>query len=505
MLLLNIMKKLIFFVVFIFISSAPAQIFVSPAGDDNNPGTFDFPYKSLTKAISVAGPDSLIYMRGGIYYDSTTIRLNKTGDAAYPIKIWAYPGEKPIIDFTNQPVSTSSRGIQISHNYWYLKGLEIRNAKDNGIYISGWYNTVENCIIYHCNDTGLQISGGGSYNLILNCDSFENFDPLTYGENADGFAPKLDIGPGNKFSGCRAWSNSDDGWDMYESDETVIIENCWAFRNGINIWGITNFQGDGNGFKLGGNYIPAAHIVKNCVAFDNVAKGFDQNNNTAGITLYNNTGWRNLSRNFSFPSTPTTGYHELKNNISYAGTNSIASNSVVETNSWNGFTISDADFKSLDTALVISERDSNGNLPETNILRLALGSSLIDAGVPVGLPYNDLAPDIGAFETEGIPSFVDDKVIKPEQFYLYQNYPNPFNPGTKFSFNLSSSGNITLEIYDILGNKVVEIFDKYLNEGQYEFSWIAKDSFGSDLTSGIYFAKIHFKNNYKTIKLILLK
>ena len=137
------------------------------------------PFKSLTKAISVAGPDSLIYMRGGVYNDSTTIRLNKSGTADHPIKIWAYPGERPIIDFSNQPVSTSSRGIQISHNYWHIKGLEIRNAKDNGIYISSWYNTVENCVIHNCQDTGLQISGNGSYNLILNCDSYENFDPLT--------------------------------------------------------------------------------------------------------------------------------------------------------------------------------------------------------------------------------------------------------------------------------------------------------------------------------------
>jgi len=145
--------------IFSFLNQASAQIYVSPDGNDNNPGTFELPFKTLTKAVSVSGPDSLIYMRGGVYNESTTIRLNRSGQENLYIKIWNYPGELPILDFTNQPQSTSSRGIQISHNYWYLKGLEIRYAKDNGIHISGWYNIIEACRIYGCEDTGLQISG----------------------------------------------------------------------------------------------------------------------------------------------------------------------------------------------------------------------------------------------------------------------------------------------------------------------------------------------------------
>ena len=137
---------LIFLIIsFSFISKA--QIFVAPNGDDNNPGTIDLPFKTLTKAISVSGPDTLIYMRGGVYYDSTTIRLDKSGLAGHYIKIWAYQDEVPVIDFSGQPVSTSSRGLLISHNYWYLKGLVIINAKDNGIYITSWYNIVENCVL----------------------------------------------------------------------------------------------------------------------------------------------------------------------------------------------------------------------------------------------------------------------------------------------------------------------------------------------------------------------
>jgi len=480
------------------------QIYVSPSGDDANPGTIDLPFKTLGKAVSVAGPDTLIYMRGGIYFDSTTVRLNKGGQPGKYIKVWAYPGEKPVIDFSGQPVSTSSRGIQISHNYWHLKGLTICNAKDNGIHISGWYNIVENCVIFNCNDTGLQISGGGSYNSTINCDSYENHDPLTNGENADGFAAKLDIGPGNIFTSCRAWLNTDDGWDLWEGNDPVIIEDCWAFRNGYNIWNIPNFQGDGNGFKLGGNYFAGAHKVTRSVAFDNKGKGFDQNNNTAGITLYNNTSWRNTGRNFSFPSTPLNGAHELKNNISYAGQNLIAANSVLETNSWNGFIVADDDFISLDTSLAVIGRDPSGKIPCTDLFRLAAGSSLIDAGVPVGLPYNDSAPDLGAFETDGIPSTADE-LITVNKFTLEQNYPNPFNPSTYFIYTLEYSGYVVFDIYDLLGRKVINILNEYQNTGRYQIKWTAKSTGGQTLPSGIYIASLRFNENIKIIKVNLIK
>jgi hypothetical protein len=494
----------ILFLVFLFNLSVYSQIFVSPEGDDSNPGTFELPLKSIAKAVSYAGPDSLIYLRGGIYYDSTTIRLNKSGQPGKYIKIWAYPGERPVVDFSGQPVSTSSRGFQISHNYWHLKGLEIRNAKDNGIHISAWYTIVEKCSTYRCNDTGIQISGGGSYNNIIDCDSFENNDPLTNGENADGFAAKLDIGPGNEFYGCRAWLNCDDGWDMYEADDSVYIEDCHAFKNGINIWGIPNFQGDGNGFKLGGNFVAAPHKIVRSTAFDNKGKGFDQNNNTAGITVYNNTAWRNTGRNFSFPTAPQYGKHDLKNNISYVGQNLITGTSIVEKNSWQGFTVNDTDFISLDTALAVIERDSAGVLQETDLFRLNKLSSLVNAGVNVGLPYNDSAPDLGAYETDGIAAGINEKYAA-DSFILMQNYPNPFNPSTKFMFSILSPGNVSLEVFDILGRKINTIYSGYTAAGNYELNWFAADEKGSSLAGGIYFVRLRHIDMSKTIKINLIK
>lgn len=482
-----------------------AQMYVAPDGNDDNPGTFELPFRSLGKAVSLAGPDSLIYMRGGVYYDSISTRLNRTGQSGKPIKVWAYPGEIPIIDYSNQTIHDTSRGIRVSHNYWHLKGILVRRAGDNGIYISGWYNVIEDCIIYECHDTGLQLGGNASYNKIINCDSFLNYDPQGNGEDADGFAAKTLVGPGNEFIGCRAWGNSDDGWDLWEAQNPVLIDSCWAFQNGYNIWGDPNFQGDGNGFKLGGNFVQGPHKIIRSVAFDNRGKGFDQNNNMAGLTVYNNTAWRNQDRNFSFPSTPTSGVHVFKNNISYQGQNQIAANSIIETNSWQGFTVTNNDFLSLDTSLANAPRSEDNSLPNTDLFRLSTGSSLIDAGVPVGLPFNDAAPDLGAFETDGIPSSLDDNEYLISDFNLKQNFPNPFNASTKFIYEVFNPGNITLEIYDVLGKKLAGVVSGFHHSGTFEVLWLADDNAGNILPSGIYLAK--FKNDYtfRTIKIMLVK
>lgn len=491
--------KMVLCLLFLLVQTASGQLYVAVDGDDNNAGTITAPLKTITRAIALAAADTTIYVRGGVHEYNTTIRLNKTGQAGKPIKIWAYPGEKPIIDFAGQPKASSSRGFQISHNYWHLKGLEIRNAGDNGIYISGWYSVVEACRVYRCYDTGIQLSGGASHNKIINCDSYENCDIATNAENADGFAAKLSIGPGNEFHGCRAWNNADDGWDLYEGAAQVIVNNCWAFKNGINIWGISAYQGDGNGFKLGGNFIAGPHIVTRSVAFDNRQKGFDQNNNTAGVTLYNNTAYRNGSRNYSFPTNPTSGQHIFKNNIGYTGVNSIAGTSVLEANSWAGFTVTDTDFVSLDTSLAYWPRQADSSLSITDLFRLRETSVLVDAGVNVGLAYNGTAPDLGAFETGPVLSVLKENNYL-SSFTLHNNYPNPFNPITTIRFSNKQRAELRLVIYDIRGKEAAVVFHDEFEAGEHLVQFN-----GGELASGVYYARLTAGRESKTIKLILMK
>jgi hypothetical protein len=266
-------------------------VYVAPNGNDSNAGTEAAPFKTLTRAHQAANAGTTIWIMPGTHAWNATASLTKNGTQTAPIVISGTSGNRPLIDFGTQSRGSNSRGIEISGNYWQLRGLEIANAGDNCIAISGSNNVIENVVTHDCEDTGIQITVGasqagndayGANNLILNCDSYQNFDQATGGENADGFAAKLRIGPGNIFRGCRAWNNADDGWDLFASNDVVVIENCWAFSNG-KVDG-QNPAGDGNGFKLGGapagtDQGGAVHQVRNNAAFENRACGFTRNNN----------------------------------------------------------------------------------------------------------------------------------------------------------------------------------------------------------------------------------
>jgi hypothetical protein len=198
---------LLFFSTFIY-----AQLYISPDGADDNPGTIEEPFGTFPKAILEAAPGDTIYVRGGIYelISTVTIPATKNGTDNLFYTLTASNGEVPILDFSEQ--SLGSKGISLQANYWHIKGLQIRGAGDNGMEINfGSYNIIEQCQFYENRDTGLQLSNGSGNNRIINCDSYYNADPPDYGD-ADGFAPKLAVGSDNYFYGCRAWGNCDDKW-----------------------------------------------------------------------------------------------------------------------------------------------------------------------------------------------------------------------------------------------------------------------------------------------------
>lgn len=363
--------------------------YVSPTGNDANPGTITLPFKTIAKAVSVVRPGDTIWLRGGTHGSTATITLSPSGTAASPITLAGYPGEHAVVDFTGQAVASASRGFELPSTYWYLKGFEVMKAGDNCIHVSSSYNTFEQLVIHDCQDTGLQIDNNGAYNTVINTDSYHNYDTATNGGNADGIDAKLAVGPGNVFRGIRVYDNSDDGVDLYEGANPVRIVNSWAFSNG---WA----AGNGNGFKLGGNDVSANHYIANSVSVHNLAKGFDANNNPGAMVLYNNTGYNNGTYNFSFP----VGSPTLTNNISYKGSGVTIAGGTQTKNSWQGFTVTDADFQSVDEAQLRAPRKADGSLPDITFLHLATTSKMIDAGVNVGLPYLGAAPDLGAFEQQ---------------------------------------------------------------------------------------------------------
>lgn len=395
---------------FCYTASFAATYYVSwSTGVDTYNGTsLATPFKTITKAVSVAVAGDIIYLRGEDHYYSSKVNISKNGTAANRFYLLAYPSDaaRPILNFSGMAVASNNRGLDLSGSYWHVKGIDFYKAGDNGMFISGAYNIVEFCAFYENADTGLQLANSANNNQIINCDSYYNIDPAE--GNADGFAAKLDVGTGNSFRGCRAWQNSDDGWDGLLStglgtNPVTTYDSNWCFLNGYRK-DMTASTGNGNGFKMGGNNERHDVIMRNCLAVYNRVKGFDQNNNNGTMILLNCTGFRN-GRNFGMANNaPSSGeVMEIKNSISYLGVNSdqFHSSAVRVTNSWqlSSFTISAGDFVSLDTSVLRAPRNADGSLPNINLLKLAQGSRMIDAGTDVGLPYNGSKPDLGYAES----------------------------------------------------------------------------------------------------------
>jgi hypothetical protein len=390
-----------------------ATYYVATNGSDSNAGTSsNAPFATLSKAVGLANAGNLIYVREGTYHFTATVSMSHNGTTAQPIRVRAFPGEHPIFDFTGEP--SSSAGINLKGNCWQIYGLEVEHAGHNGILINGSSNVVERCVVHESGDTGIHLTTSTalvSYNLVLNCDSYRNYDPPV-GGNADGITAKFTVGPGNVFSGCRTWNNSDDGWDFWMATNAIIVENCITFSNGYDVFDAdpstnTAFAGNGNGFKMGGNYQPGPHHYLNCVAFGNKVNGFDQNNNTAGLTVDNCTAWDNGGKNFNLnhdsTNAPMVGVHVVRNNLSIAGgsSDSFRAGTLLTNNSWQVVSpaANASDVLSVDPSGMLGPRRDDGSPPELLFLRPVPRGRLVDKGVNTGQPFSGSAPDLGAYES----------------------------------------------------------------------------------------------------------
>jgi hypothetical protein len=457
--------------------------YVATDGLDSNDGSIGSPFATFTHAIDVVGFGDTIYARGGTYDISSRISISKSGASGSPINLYAYPGETPILDFSSMTAvwgSSSGRGVQFNTgaDWWHVKGLTIQNTRDNGLYNGANNSVFEQIVTRYNGDSGLQLHDTASHNLVLNCDSYENYDWYTVddetgdpkpGENADGFAAKSsNLGPGNIYRGNRSWGNSDDGWDTYYTTVNgVMVQDCWSFDNGFNTWGVSGFAGDGTGYKLGDPGGP--HVLTNNLAVDNAHNGVDINGNTTAVQVYNTTSYSNSGKNWMFDEYISTQI--LKNNISWRGGSSDTIRAQVDDtyNSWNpGVSLSDADFQSITRSpggvdLLKQPRQADGSLPDLGgFLHLVSGSDLIDHGTPISftfdgvtynLPYNDAAPDIGAFETGIAPpelpgDYNGDDVVDAADYTVWRDN---LNTSTTLP-NDETPGSVTEEDYTVWRN-----------------------------------------------------
>lgn len=333
--------------------------------------------EEVLAAVKNAKPGDVILVKGGNYAfnQRIDIKVDGTSDALIVFKADPSDKQRPKFDFSALGEGDSNQGIILRTSYWHIKGLDIIKAGDNGILINGSNNIIEFCTFSKCADTGLQLDSHAADNLILNCDSYFNADSKI--ENADGFACKIDVGSGNKFKGCRAWQNLDDGWDGYlkrTDSVNTFYEDCWAFNNGQ----LANGQpsgGDGNGFKSGGSdnkLLKHNATYVNCISAGNLKNGFDHNSNRGKVILDGCKAFQNKQKNLSFGSKNQLGQLTVKNTIVLGETGNLyADVKNIENNSWQtNKTLTEADFVSIDIKELAKPRKADGSLPDIDFLKL---------------------------------------------------------------------------------------------------------------------------------------
>jgi hypothetical protein len=422
------------------VSGFSAVWYVATNGVDSNTGASNNPFATIMRAQSAASADDTVYLRGGTYFLNNSNftatnnpwaivnNITKSG-----ISYIAYPGELPVFDFNNvKPEILASNRVTaflVTANHCVFQGFDVvgvqvtiagaHTQSENFRVAGGNFNRFEQLRMHDGMGNGWYLTSGAS-NLVMNCDAYNNrgLDSGSLG-NIDGFGchPNKTNGTGNIIRGCRAWFNSDDGYDCINAFAVVTFDHCWAFYNGY----FTNFAsstGDGNGFKSGGygvsgNAYPTPiphHVTEFCVAVKNRASGFYANHHLDGQVWYHNTAYRN-SVNFNMlcnTNNTSTAYdvpgfnHVMKNNLGYKGNTEVSNLGPTNDTTFNYFTLSVTvatnDFLTLDESLLLSPRQANGNLPYIAFVRLTNTSDCLDAGTNLGFAFYPAAPDLGAFE-----------------------------------------------------------------------------------------------------------
>lgn len=414
---------------------------VATTGSDSNPGTLEQPFATLQKGASTAVAGDTVYIRGGRYSITTPtspsggIVFSKSGTSdSKRIRYWAYPGELPVFDFANMTISTTgyTMGFSVSGSWLHFKGLEICNVpmnsfSNNGISVDGGGNDIFELLnLHHNSGNGIFIGKGAGGHLVLNCDAHDNFDATSNqgeGQNADGFGVHYQTsGATTVIRGCRAWWNSDDGYDLINQEVPVTVENSWAMGNGYAKYGTYSpSQGNGNGFKMGSSKTGVRHRVQGNVAWKNKASGFYANHSSGGNTWYHNTSYSNgtqFNMLASPPDDPNTTItltgslvHIMRNNLGYPNKNTNMTGVDTASNAWDlGLTPAAKDFlsvsdpsvsgtgESIESSGALGPREADGSLPAVAFLKLAAGSQMLDKGADVGLPFVGAAPDLGAYE-----------------------------------------------------------------------------------------------------------
>ena len=266
----------------------PDELYVSPQGVAGSDGSRAHPL-DFSSAVNLLAPGGTLWLADG-EYPASVIPATASGT------------EKAMKTLRAQGDNVVFNGLKLEASYWNVQGITVTGKS---FHIAGSYNHLDRIKAHHADDTGIWVASPdgigralwASHNLISNSESWGNQDPGR--KNADGFAVKMRVGEGNRLVNCYSHDNIDDGFDLFNKIEdgpngSVTIENSLSVHNGS------------NGFKLGGEGLPVAHVVRHNVAVENGMDGFTDNFNPGALVIESNRAVDNKRFNFLFRPSPYT-------------------------------------------------------------------------------------------------------------------------------------------------------------------------------------------------------
>jgi predicted outer membrane repeat protein len=449
-----------------------ADIFVSPAGSDENSGlTPDDPFKTISFAVNsiTSNEDNPknIYLDEGIYSTSNTGEQFPLSGKDN-VQIIGENRETSIID------GESNKGLLLLDTVqnFTLKNMQLTNGNAHYDYYYqydyGGAISTNNSVLYLDNliiSNNIANQGGGIYNWGSEIEISKT-----------DFIDNLSTGAGGGISSYQS---------NIKLDRVLFHHNIAESSTGAAI----NSSIDSN------------LEVVNCTFFSNDAPSYfgaiyTRNSNTI---IVNSILWNDLNNELCIFS----AYNEqstltiINSNIE-GGEDEIYIYGDSNTINWLEYNI-ETDPLFADTL------NGNFNLTE-NSPCIDMGTAFFEWNGEVIIDleeeeYFGSAPDMGAYEWDGTP--VSDEL--EVRNYELANYPNPFNPETKILFSIPEESNVELSIYNIKGQKVKQLVSDLLSPDQYSVVWNSKDDNGKVVSSGIYFYKLKAKNKEIIKKMLLLK